>query len=78
MAAPQAAPAAGRAGMGSGAPMGGARGGQGSENEKEHKSARYLISEENGEEIAGELPDTAPPVLGGLNLDTTDNPDTTR
>ena len=78
MAAPQAAPATGRAGMGSGAPMGGARGGQGSENEKEHKSARYLISEENGEEIAGELPDTAPPVLGGLNLDTTDNPDTTR
>ncbi|WP_156377935.1 hypothetical protein [Williamsia sp. Leaf354] len=55
----------------------GARGaGSKGEDDKEHKAARYLVTTENGEEIAGDLPDTAPPVLGGLNLDTTD--DTTR
>ena len=45
------------------------------EEDKEHRAAKYLKHAENGEEIAGDLPDTAPPVLGGLNLDTTDDTD---
>ena len=55
-------------------PMGGARPGGGGEDGKSHKSARYLRSTENGEEIVGEQDDVAPTVLGGLNLDTTDTP----
>ncbi|MCP2192725.1 hypothetical protein LX14_000415 [Williamsia deligens] len=54
----------------------GARGaGAKGEEGKEHRAAKYLKHTENGEEIAGDLPDTAPPVLGGLNLDTTDDTD---
>jgi hypothetical protein len=73
-AATRATPATGT----TGAPMGarGAPGGQKAE-EGKHTSARYLQSTENGEEIVGELDDVAPMVIGGLNLDTTDDTDTT-
>jgi hypothetical protein len=54
--------AAGKAGA-SGMPMGGARGAKGGEDE-EHSSPGYLVSEDNGSEIVGELPMTAPPVIG--------------
>lgn len=56
-----------------GGPMGARGAGAKGEEDKEHRAAKYLKHAENGEEIAGELPDTAPPVLGGLNLDTTDD-----
>ncbi|MBT0567150.1 hypothetical protein [Williamsia sp. CHRR-6] len=56
-----------------GAPMGGARpGGEGGEG-KGHKTARYLNSKANGEEIVGGEQEVAPTVIGGLNLDTTDD-----
>jgi hypothetical protein len=74
MAGQAGAPAARAATPASAGPMGarGAGAHQGEEG-KQHKAAKYLHHTENGEEIAGELPDTAPPVLGGLNLDTTDD-----
>ncbi len=53
---------AGRGGAG-GAPMGG-RGGNKKEDE-EHETPSYLITEEHGDEIVGDLPPTAPPVIGG-------------
>jgi uncharacterized protein YukE len=57
--------AAGRAG---GAGMGG-MGGQGQkgqgEDDLEHKSADYLITEENTNEIIGDMPMVAPPTIGG-------------
>lgn len=53
---------AGRGGMG-GMPMGGGRG-AGGKGDEEHETASYLISEDNGNEIVGELPKTAPPVIG--------------
>lgn len=46
-----------------GMPMGGGRGG-GGKGDEEHETASYLISEDNGNEIVGELPKTAPPVIG--------------
>jgi hypothetical protein len=48
---------------GGGGPIGGGRGGKG-EDDQEHKTASYLISEDNGSEIVGDLPLTAPPVIG--------------
>ena len=57
----------------SAAPMGARGGAAGGESEGKHKTARYLRSTENGEEIVGELGETAPPVVGGLNLDTSDD-----
>ncbi len=52
----------------------GGRGAQaGGEGDGKHKTARYLRSTENGEEIVGELDDVAPTVLGGLNLDTSED-----
>ncbi|MGU3292771.1 hypothetical protein [Williamsia sp. M5A3_1d] len=74
LAGQQAAPATGRAGAMS--PGMGGRGAGNKEEDKEHTVARYLITAEHGDEIAGELPDVAPDVIGGLNLDTTDNPPT--
>ncbi|GLY49142.1 hypothetical protein [Lentzea sp. NBRC 102530] len=60
-----AAGAAGRAGA---AGMGGMGGhgakGQG-EDDLEHKSADYLITEENTNEIIGDMPMVAPPTIGG-------------
>lgn len=61
---------AGRAGAGGGAggrgpggmPMGG-RGGRKQEDE-EHETPSYLINENNGNKIVGDLPPTAPPVIG--------------
>jgi uncharacterized protein YukE len=53
--------AAGAAGMGG---MGGGAKGQGDE-DGEHRSAAYLVNEDNGNEIVGDMPLTAPPVLGG-------------
>ncbi|GDY33096.1 hypothetical protein [Gandjariella thermophila] len=59
-----AAGAAGRAGAAGPAGMGaGGRGGRGEE-DKEHRAASYLSSEDNGNEIVGDLPLTAPPVIG--------------
>lgn len=73
MAAEQAATSkAGPAGT-SAAPMGGRGAQAGGEGDGKHKTARYLRSTENGEEIVGELDDVAPTVLGGLNLDTSDD-----
>ncbi|MET9232167.1 PPE domain-containing protein [Lentzea sp. NPDC003310] len=61
----QAAGAQGRAGA---AGMGGMGGhgakGQG-EDDLEHKSADYLITEENTNEIIGDMPMVAPPTIGG-------------
>ncbi|HEX7659759.1 MAG TPA: PPE domain-containing protein [Pseudonocardiaceae bacterium] len=48
----------------SGGPMGGGARGRG-EDDDEHSSPSYLVSEENGNEIVGDLPPTAPPVIGG-------------
>ncbi|HEX7659539.1 MAG TPA: PPE domain-containing protein [Pseudonocardiaceae bacterium] len=45
-----------------GGPMGGARGR--GEDDDEHSSPSYLVSEENGNAIVGDLPPTAPPVIG--------------
>lgn len=50
-----------RGGGMAGAPMG-ARGGK--ESDKEHQTASYLVNEDNGNEIVGDLPPTAPPVIG--------------
>jgi hypothetical protein len=56
--------AAGAAGgRGGGAPMGGGRGAKGGE-DAEHQTATYLVNEDNGSEIVGDLPLTAPPVIG--------------
>ncbi|WP_051898695.1 hypothetical protein [Sciscionella sediminilitoris] len=58
--APRGGAGSGRGGM----PMGGAgRGGKGGE-DQEHETASYLVSEEHGDQIVGELPPTVPPVLG--------------
>ncbi|MGU3292471.1 hypothetical protein [Williamsia sp. M5A3_1d] len=72
MAGEQAATRATPAGA-SGSPMGARGAGGQKEEDGKHKAARYLQSSENGEEIVGELPDVAPTVIGGLNLDTTDD-----
>jgi uncharacterized protein YukE len=60
--------AAGAAGRGGAAGMGGMGGhgqkGQG-EDDLEHKSADYLITEENTNEIIGDMPMVAPPTIGG-------------
>ncbi|MDX8052950.1 hypothetical protein SK571_26540 [Lentzea sp. BCCO 10_0798] len=60
--------AAGAAGRGGAAGMGG-MGGQGQkgqgEDDLEHKSADYLVTEENTNEIIGDMPMVAPPTIGG-------------
>ncbi|MEV6244026.1 PPE domain-containing protein [Lentzea sp. NPDC051838] len=60
--------AAGAAGRGGAAGMGGMGGhgqkGQG-EDDLEHKSADYLVTEENTNEIIGDMPMVAPPTIGG-------------
>jgi uncharacterized protein YukE len=53
----------GAAGAAGGMGAGGAKG-QGDE-DGEHRSAAYLVNEDNGNEIVGDMPLTAPPVLGG-------------
>ena len=59
---------AGAAGKAGAAGMGGMGGqgakGQGDE-DKEHKSADYLVTEENTNEIIGDMPMVAPPTIGG-------------
>lgn len=59
---------AGAAGRGGAAGMGG-MGGQGQkgqgEDDLEHKSADYLVTEENTNEIIGDMPMVAPPTIGG-------------
>lgn len=60
-----AAGAAGKAGAAGAGGMGGAGAkGQGDE-DKEHKSADYLVTEENTNEIIGDMPMVAPPTIGG-------------
>lgn len=60
--------AAGATGKAGAAGMGGMAGagakGQGDE-DKEHKSADYLVTEENTNEIIGDMPMVAPPTIGG-------------
>ncbi len=60
--------AAGAAGRGGAAGMGG-MGGQGQkgqgEDDLEHKSADYLVTEENTNELIGDMPMVAPPTIGG-------------
>lgn len=57
------APMGGRGGMGmAGAPMGG--GGARGEADTEHKAADYLVNEQNAGDIVGDIPPTAPPVIG--------------
>jgi len=60
--------AAGAAGRGGAAGMGGMGGhgqkGEG-EDDLEHKSADYLVTEENTNEIIGDMPMVAPPTIGG-------------
>ncbi|EWM15870.1 PPE domain-containing protein [Kutzneria sp. 744] len=56
---PGAAGASGAGGMG-----GGGRGGK-KEEDKEHKSAAYLVNDDNANDIVGDLPPTVPPVIGG-------------
>ncbi|NLG56385.1 MAG: hypothetical protein GX542_12205 [Rhodococcus sp.] len=56
--------AAGRGmGMGGGM-MGGGAGGRGGDKDKEHKTADYLVTLENGNELIGKMPPMAPPVIG--------------
>ena len=43
--------------------MGGGRGGRGEE-DYEHNTPSYLISDDNGSEIVGKLPPVAPAVIG--------------
>jgi hypothetical protein len=60
--------AAGAAGRGGAAGMGGmgAHGQKGEgEDDLEHKSADYLVTEENTNEIIGDMPMVAPPTIGG-------------
>lgn len=60
-----AAGAAGRAGAAGMGGMGGhGQKGQG-EDDLEHKSADYLVTEENTNEIIGDMPMVAPPTIGG-------------
>ncbi|SDG18056.1 Uncharacterized conserved protein YukE [Lentzea fradiae] len=60
-----AAGAAGRGGVGGMGGMGGhGQKGQG-EDDLEHKSADYLVNEENTNEIIGDMPLVAPPTIGG-------------
>ncbi|HEX7307164.1 MAG TPA: hypothetical protein VF330_29955, partial [Lentzea sp.] len=60
-----AAGAAGRAGAAGAGGMGGhGQKGQG-EDDLEHKSADYLVNEENTNEIIGDMPMVAPPTIGG-------------
>lgn len=56
---PGASGAAGAGAMGAGG-----RGGK-KEEDKEHKSAAYLVNEDNANDIVGDLPPTVPPVIGG-------------
>ncbi|WP_157108345.1 hypothetical protein [Aldersonia kunmingensis] len=57
--------AAGRAGMAGTGGFAGAPGARGKgEDDKEHKSPGYLVTLENGNELIGQLPLTAPPVIG--------------
>ncbi|MEH3155421.1 MAG: hypothetical protein PGN29_08750 [Gordonia paraffinivorans] len=76
LAGQQGATASRAASPAAGGPMGARGAGAKGDEDKEHRAAKYLKHAENGEEIAGDLPDTAPPVLGGLNLDTTDDTET--
>jgi hypothetical protein len=55
--------AGGRAGSSGMSGMGGGRGGKG-EDDYEHNTPSYLITEENGSELVGEMPAVAPPVIG--------------
>jgi PPE family len=48
----------------SGGAMGGGQGRK-KEEDKEHRTAAYLVNEDNGNEIVGDLPPTVPPVIGG-------------
>ncbi|MCX2949535.1 hypothetical protein [Lentzea sp. NEAU-D7] len=57
--APGRAGAAGMAGMGAQGQKG--RG----EDDLEHKSADYLVTEENTNELIGDMPMVAPPTIGG-------------
>ncbi|MBV8931810.1 MAG: hypothetical protein JOZ47_07475 [Kutzneria sp.] len=65
--AARAGAARGPAGAAGASGMGGAMGGRGGKKEEdgEHKSAAYLVNEENANDIVGELPPTVPPVIGG-------------
>ena len=60
--------AAGRPGTagaaGAGGMSAGGRGGK-KEEDKEHKSAAYLVNDDNANDIVGDLPPTVPPVIGG-------------
>lgn len=57
--------AAGASGSGrTGMPMGGGAG-AGKKDDKEHETASYLVTQDNGNEIVGDLPATVPPVIGG-------------
>ncbi|MBJ8346361.1 hypothetical protein [Antrihabitans sp. YC2-6] len=62
-------PAAGRGspvmrGMPVGGMVPGAGAGQRRDDDSEHKTPSYLINEENGNELIGAIPKTAPPVIG--------------
>ena len=35
------------------------------EDDKEHKTAAYLVNVENANELIGDMPRVAPPVIGG-------------
>jgi hypothetical protein len=64
MAAAERAAAGGRpGGMPGGMGMAGGHGGRGGEDD-DHASADYLVNEDNGNAIVGDLPMTAPPVIG--------------
>lgn len=65
IAARQGGVAAGRSGAAGGPGMG-AMGGAGGrrEEDREHRSAAYLVDEMHANEIVGDLPRTAPPVIG--------------
>jgi hypothetical protein len=51
-------------GRGASGGMGGGRGGGKGEEDFEHNTPSYLITEENGSELVGELPKVAPAVIG--------------
>jgi hypothetical protein len=55
--------AGGRSGAGMGGGMGRGGGGRGGQDE-EHKTAGYLVNEENGNMIIGDFDPVAPPVIG--------------
>jgi hypothetical protein len=59
------------------APMGAAGAGKGAgASDDQHETADYLVTELNGSQIIGEIPDVAPPVLGEVQTeDTARSPD---